>query len=60
MIINYKENGDKIKYPNDLKWVKSFAWLPVRVDDGRIVWLEYIMKITRTRKFPIDYKIIYK
>jgi hypothetical protein len=62
MILNYKQNGKCPTYPDQLDWVKSFAWLPTTVDDGRIVWLEYVMKLTRTRKYPTDYiqQITYK
>jgi hypothetical protein len=25
-------------------WTKVFAWLPIRVVDGRLIWLEHVMK----------------
>jgi len=52
MILSYKENGQYPLYQRDIKWVKRFAWFPIQVDDGRIVWLEYVMTITRTLKYP--------
>ena len=54
MILSYKTNCNP-EYPKDLKWVKRFAWFPTRVDDGRIVWLEDVMTLTRTMKYPNDF-----
>jgi hypothetical protein len=55
MVINYKEDCKPPEYPKDTKWVKIFAWFPIRVDDGRIVWLENVMTLTRTMKYPTDF-----
>jgi len=54
MILSYKTNRNP-EYPKDLEWVMKFAWFPVRVDDGRVVWLEYVKTITRTMKYPDDF-----
>jgi len=35
MIWGKKENNKKV-------WHLWFAWVPVRLDDGRIVWLELV------------------
>ena len=56
MVLSYRETGKCVKYPDNLPWRKKFAWIPTRVDDGRIVWLEFVMIVTRTRKWPIDFK----
>lgn len=55
MILSRKENGTRIEYQKDIPWKKKFAWFPIRVDDGRIVWLEYVLTVVRTRKWPIDF-----
>ena len=63
MILLNTETNFNPKHPKNWVWNKTFAWLPVRVDDGRVVWLEYVLKtkpknskpIYQTRKFPRDF-----
>ena len=63
MILKNTKTNCNPEHPKNWVWVKTFAWIPVKVDDGRIVWLEYVFKtkpkngktIYQTRKFPRDF-----
>ena len=58
MILSNKYNGvPPPEYSKQIKWVKKFAWFPTKVDDGRIVWWEYVMTVTRTMKYPEGWNV---
>lgn len=44
MIISTKPPSDRYWYAKPHRW---FAWFPVRVDSGEVVWLETVERVDR-------------